>query len=118
MPIVAAGVSFSGGENARPQLSSPAQSLWGTAATAATAAAAADALDRVAGMIKKAAYRSSGRRVRGEDDKILPSRLLLPICCSTCSGIRTSASIRGQHPLVGATFQKAGTHTGTSPSTP
>ncbi len=30
----------------------------------------ADALDRVAGMIKKAVYRSSGRRVRGEDDKI------------------------------------------------
>ena len=27
-------------------------------------------MDRVAGMIKKAAYRSSGRRVRGEDDKI------------------------------------------------
>ena len=32
----------------------------------------ADALDRVAGMIKKAVYRSSGRRVRGEDDKIPP----------------------------------------------
>jgi hypothetical protein len=67
MPIVAAGVSFSGGENARPQLSSPAQSLWGTAAIAA---AAANALDRVAGMIKKVVYRSSGRRVRGEDGKI------------------------------------------------
>ena len=30
----------------------------------------------------------------------LPSRLLLPICRSTCSGIWTSASIRGLHPLV------------------
>jgi hypothetical protein len=27
-------------------------------------------LDRVAGMIKKVVYRSSGRRVRGEDGKI------------------------------------------------
>jgi hypothetical protein len=56
MLIVAAGVWFSGGENARPQLSSPAQSLCGTAATVSTAAAAADALDRVAGMIKKTVY--------------------------------------------------------------
>jgi len=30
----------------------------------------------------------------------LPSRLLLPICRSTCSGIWTSASIRGLHPLM------------------
>jgi hypothetical protein len=30
-------------------------------------------------MIKKAVYRSSGRRVRGDDEKILPSRLLLRI---------------------------------------
>jgi len=40
----------------------PAPSLWHTAATAA---AAADALDRVAGMIKKVVYRSSGRRDPG-----------------------------------------------------
>ena len=40
------------------------------AATATTAAAAGNALDRLAGMIKKAVYRLSGRRVRGEDDKI------------------------------------------------
>jgi hypothetical protein len=70
-------VSFSGSEIARQKLSSPTQSLWGTAA-AATAAAAADALDRVAGMIKKAAYRSSGRRVRGEDDKIPAIKTVAP----------------------------------------
>ena len=57
MLIVAAGVSFSGSENARQELSCPTQSIWGTAATAVTAAAAADALGRVAGMIKKAVYR-------------------------------------------------------------
>ena len=88
--LVAAGVSFSGSENARQELSAPTQSLWGTAATAATAAAAADALGRVAGMIKKAVYRSSGRRVHGDDEKIPPSRLLLRICRSTYSG-------RGRH---------------------
>ena len=70
MLIVAAGGAFSGSETPRQKLSSLTQSLWGTAATAATAAAAADALDRATGMIKKAVYRSSGRRVRGEDDKI------------------------------------------------
>ena len=58
------GVSFSGSETAGQKLSSPTQLLWDTAATATTAAAAADALDRVAGMIKKAVYRSSGRRIR------------------------------------------------------
>ena len=62
----------------------------GTAATVATAAAAAGALGRVAGMIKKAVYRSSGRRVHGDDEKIPPSRLLLRICRSTYSG-------RGRH---------------------
>jgi hypothetical protein len=67
MPIVAAGVLFSGIEPAKQELSSPMPSPWGTVTPAATAAAAADALDRVAGMIKKAVYRSSGRRVRGED---------------------------------------------------
>ncbi len=56
----------------------PTQSLCGTAATAAAAAAAADASDRVAGMIKKTAYRSSGRRVRGEDDKIPPIKTAAP----------------------------------------
>ena len=50
----------------------PMQSLYGTAA------AAADALDRVAGMIKKAVYRSLGRRVRGEDDKIPPIKTVAP----------------------------------------
>jgi hypothetical protein len=70
MLIVAAGGAFSGSETPRQKLSSLTQSLWGTAATAATAAAAADALDRATGVIKKAVYRSSGRRVRGEDDKI------------------------------------------------
>jgi hypothetical protein len=49
-----------------------------TAATASTAAAATDVLDRVAGMIKKAVYRSSGRRVRGEDDKIPPIKTVSP----------------------------------------
>jgi hypothetical protein len=58
-------------ENTRQELSSPTQSLWGADVTASTAAAAADALGRVAG-IKKAVYRSSERRVRGEDDKIPP----------------------------------------------
>ena len=56
----------------------PTQSLWGTAATAATADAAADASVRVAGMIKKAVYRSSGRRVRDEDDKIPPIKTVAP----------------------------------------
>ena len=46
------------------------------------ARAAADALDRVAGMIKKAVYRSSGRRVRsedrGEDDKIPAIKTVAP----------------------------------------
>jgi hypothetical protein len=68
MPIVAAGVSFSGIEPATQELSSPRPSPWGTVAPAAAAAAAADSFDRVAGMIKKVVYRSSGRRVRGEDD--------------------------------------------------
>ena len=70
MLIVAAGSRF-------PEVKTPdrifrprRESLWGTATTAAAAAAAAEALGRVAGMIKKAAYRSSGRRVRGEHDKI------------------------------------------------
>ena len=40
--------------------------------------AAADALDRVAGMIKKTVYRSSGRRVRGEDDKIPAIKTVAP----------------------------------------
>ena len=48
----------------------PDESLLRTTASAATAAAAADALDKVAGMIKKAVDRSSGRRVRGEGDRI------------------------------------------------
>jgi len=78
MPIVAAGVSFSGSETARQDLSSRLNRYGGTAATAATAAAAADASDRVAGMIKKAVYRSSGRRVHGEDDKILAIKTVAP----------------------------------------
>ena len=46
--------SLSGSENgARQELLPPTQASYGTAA------AAVDALDRVAGMIKKAAYRSS-----------------------------------------------------------
>ena len=44
--------------------------VWTAALHLGAARAAADALDRVAGMIKKAVYRSSGRRVRGDDDKI------------------------------------------------
>jgi len=81
MLIVAAGVSFSGSENARQELSFLTESLWGTVATAAAAAAAAaaaEALDRVAGMIKKTVYRSSGRRVRGEDDKIPAIKTVAP----------------------------------------
>ena len=35
-------------------------------------------MDRVAGMIKKAVYRSSGRRVRGEDDKIPAIKTVAP----------------------------------------
>jgi hypothetical protein len=77
MLIVAAGVSFSGSESARQELSSPTRSQWGTAAIA-TAAAAVDALDGLAGMIKKAVYRSSGRRVRGEDDKIPAIKTVAP----------------------------------------
>jgi hypothetical protein len=57
------------------ELSSSTQSLC---CTASGAAAAADALDRVAGMIKKAVYRSSGRRVRGEDDKIPATKTVAP----------------------------------------
>ena len=38
----------------------------------------ADALGRVAGMIKKAVNRSSGRRVRGEDDKIPGIKTVAP----------------------------------------
>jgi hypothetical protein len=74
MLIVAAGVSFSGSENARQELSFLTESLC----TAAAAAAAAEALDRVAGMIKKTVYRSSGRRVRGEDDKIPAIKTVAP----------------------------------------
>ena len=76
--IVAAGVSFSGIEPATQELSSPMPSPWGTVSPAAAAAAAADALDRVAGMIKKAVYRSSGRRVRGEDDNTPAIRTVAP----------------------------------------
>ena len=65
-----------------------------------TAAAAADALDRAAGMIKKTVCRSSGRRVRGEDDKIPAVKTVAPDLPLDCSGIWTSASIRGLHPLV------------------
>jgi hypothetical protein len=62
MLIVAAGSRF---PEANPlDGNSDAIAIWGTAA------AAPGALDRVAGMIKKTVYRSSGRRVRGEDDKI------------------------------------------------
>jgi hypothetical protein len=71
-------IVFSGSKNARQQLVPPTQSLCGTAATVSTAAAAADSLDRVAGMIKKAVYRSSGRRVRGEDDKITAMKTVAP----------------------------------------
>jgi hypothetical protein len=56
----------------------PDESLLRTTASAAAAATAADALDRAAGMIKKAAYRSSGRRVRGEDDKITAIKTAAP----------------------------------------
>ena len=35
-------------------------------------------MDRVAGMIKKAVYRSSGRQVRGEDGKIPASKTAAP----------------------------------------
>ena len=69
---------FSGIEPAKQELPSPMPSPWGTVTPAATAAAAADALDRVAGMIKKAVYRSSGRRVRGEVDKIPPITAVAP----------------------------------------
>ncbi len=58
------GVSFSGAKKSDRSSCLPTQSLYGKAA------AVADALDRVAGTIKKKVYRSSGRRVRGEDDKI------------------------------------------------
>ena len=44
----------------------------------AAAAAAADALDRVAGMIKKAVYRSSGRRIR-----TVGRRCRVRLCCMT-----------------------------------
>ena len=76
MLIATAGVSVPGSENARQELSSPTQSLLRVAA--ATAAAAVDALNRVAGMVKKAAYRSSGRRVRGEDVKIPAIKTVAP----------------------------------------
>ena len=35
-------------------------------------------MDRVTGMIKKAVYRSSRRRVRGEDDKIPAIKTVAP----------------------------------------
>ena len=44
-----------------------ADAIKATAVTESTAAAATDVMDRVAGMIKKAVDRSSGRRFRGED---------------------------------------------------
>ena len=76
------GFSFSG--NARQELSSPTQSLWGEAATASAASAAAEELDRAACMIKKAVYRSSGRRgpPQGRQD---PSH---QDCCSRSSARR------------------------------
>ena len=68
MPIVAAALVFQKRNRQAEALVPDAISMGYGCAVAATAAAAADTLDRVAGMIKKAAYRSSGRRVRGEDD--------------------------------------------------
>jgi hypothetical protein len=78
MLIVAAGSRFRKRNRQAETLVPDAIDICGTAATAAAAAAAADALDRVAGMIKKAVYRSSGRRVRGEDDKIRPINTVAP----------------------------------------
>ena len=69
MLIVAAGVSFAESEPARQELSSPTPSLW--VRQLLRSLRWPRQLDRVAGMIKKAVSRSSGRsRVRGEDDKV------------------------------------------------
>ena len=79
MLIVAAGVLFSGSENTRTAALVPDANRCGLRLPLqAAAAAAADALDRATGMIKKAVYRSSGRRVRGEDDKIHPIKTVAP----------------------------------------
>jgi hypothetical protein len=67
------GVSFFRSEPSRQEfLPADALAKWGAAA------AAAHALYRVASMIKKTVYRSSGRRVRGEDDKIPPIKTVAP----------------------------------------
>ncbi len=78
----------------------PDESLLRTTASAAAAAAAADALDRVAGMIKKAVDRSSGRRVRGEGDKIPAIGTVAPDLPLEKLRNTNILSIRGLHPLV------------------
>ena len=117
MLIVATGLVF---RKRKRRSGLPMQSLYGTAA------AAADALDRVAGMIKKAVYRSSGRRVRGEDDKIPPIkkkvapdlpldalrsmdiRVRSVVCTLLCTAERLFAPHRPERVVrtsVGATFR-------------
>ena len=75
--------------------------VWTAALHLGAARAAADALDRVAGMIKKAVYRSSGRRVRGDDDKIPAIKTAasdLPL--DVLRNMDKRVSIRGLQPIV------------------
>ena len=74
---------------------------WTAALHLGAARAAADALGRVAGMIKKAVYRSSGRRVRGDDDKIPDIKTAasdLPL--DVLRNMDKRVSIRGLQPIV------------------
>ena len=97
--IVASGSRFPGAKTPERSSCLPTQSLYGTAA------AATDVLDRVAGMIKKAVYRSSGRRVRGEDELIPPIKTVapdLPLDVLRNMDIRRRSVVCTHHSIFGA----------------